>query len=172
MPPFNITTGVRNLLSQWGAITSAASQRLGVSGAWQAVRTALGVTEGHQVQGFASIQDMNTVYGLAVGNREAAAQFSSASPESVVLGNMIGSTPNARSLDVQDAAPLYNVRVPYTYTEGGTTLSDYVTVQVPQSLDSFTVGSLTDLVTTLATTIVTGYGRTTLSFGTPQITAA
>jgi hypothetical protein len=166
------TPGVRNLLAYWGNIQQAAGGRTGVAGAWDALRTALGVSQGTQIKGFASIQDMNTVYGLAVANRNAAEIFASADPDAAILGTMIGQTPNARELNVQAAAPLYNVRVSYSYTKDGTPEQGWVTVQLPQSLEGFTVGTLTEQVQTLAGVLVTGYGVTTATFGTMQITAA
>ena len=167
-----LTPGVRNLLSYWGSISNAASNSLGVAGAWDALRDALGISQGTSVKGFASIQDMNAVYALAAGNRQAAATFAAAGPDAAITGAMIGATPNSREANLQEAAPLYNVRVSYTYTTTGTPQSDWVTVQLPQSLEGMTVGALTDLVTTLATTIITGYGITTVSYTSLAITAA
>lgn len=172
MPALPPSQGVTNLLAYWGSIQAAASQRLGVAGAWAALRTALNLGPTTAVSGVASLQDMNTVYGLAVGNRSAGEAFAAATPDAAIDASMIGSTPNARAASVAEASPLYNIRTQYSYTTTGETKSDWVTVQVPQSLTGFTVGDLQAMVETLASAIITSYGITTVAFTGLAISAA
>jgi hypothetical protein len=175
MAGLTLTPGVRTLLGFWGSIQAAANAPVGTRGvaaAWNALRTALNLGPTTAVTGVATLQDMNQVYGLAVSNRTAFQAFSEATPDSAVTAAMIGSTPNARSASVSEASPLYNVRVPYTYTTGTETVSDWVTVQIPSSLTGYSAGDLTDLVTTLAAAIITSYGVTTVTFTDLQISAA
>ena len=95
----------------------------------------------------ATITDMNSLYGLAVGNRNAMDNFNAATPQSAITGDMIGLTPNSRTLAARNAAPGYNVRVNYSYLFGGDFFTDWITVQYPVSID----GTKTAFLGTLAT---------------------
>jgi hypothetical protein len=142
-----LTEGMQSLLKLWGSIQAAAGTRLGVSGAWAAVKEA-GYLSG-PTGGGATIQDMNALYGLAVSGRNAATVLNSAGPGSVITSTMIGLTPNARTLAARNASPAYNIRINYSYMFAGEFDTDFITVQAPYQLDMTTTALLSTLSTIL-----------------------
>lgn len=171
MAALTLTAGIKSLLGQWGSINAAASQRLGVSGAWSAVKEGMGLTPTQTAVGVATIADMNAVYGLAAGNRNAMETLGAAADSASITAEMVGLTPNARSLSARNAAPAHNVRIAFTHTVTGTMQTDWATIQLAGSLDSYTKGSLLDYLSTVAGTLVTAYGWTTVTMTTVSINA-
>ncbi|MGH9092314.1 MAG: hypothetical protein ACRDZR_13205 [Acidimicrobiales bacterium] len=171
MPGLTLTQGMRNLMAHWGSINAAAATRLGVAGAWAALRTALGVREGTSVRGVGTIQDMNALYGLAAANRQAMENLMGAAPGAAITAEMIGLTPSSRTLAAMAAFPSTDFRIAWSGIDTvGEAQSGWVTVNVPGPLTGFTVTSLMTLLTTTASQLLTATSppntASTYTFGT------
>lgn len=163
-----LSTGARSLLTYWGSIQSAATGRLGVAGAWQAVKDAGLYTT--VLAAAPNIQDMNVVYGMAVRNRTAAETLAAATMGEAISAGMIGLEPNARTPSAMNAAPAWNVRVNIAYTRNGEAGTHFYTVQYSGNLPP-TVTSLTADMQVQAAAHGAKYGFTVTTISTMSITA-
>lgn len=145
---------MKELSRYWGSIVSAARGRLGVAGAWTAVKT-FGYTR-TEVTVPATIQDMNALYGIAVDNREAASRLMALTTTQEITSEHIGLTVNARTLEARNAAPAYYARLQYTSTLTGEQVTTWLTVDLPYQITA-TKGTFMSSLTTLTTAIMGTY---------------
>lgn len=165
MPWTTLTAGMRSLLKYWGSIQTAAATRTGVAGAWAAVKEgAAAVTA--EIEG-ASIFDMNALYGLAAGNRNAADRFMAAGTDQVFDPAWVGTTPSARTPAARFLSPTIRARVNYTYlTETGELVNAWGTTVIEAP------GTLTkeQLIATIEATLTAVLATTTPTRTTPRST--
>lgn len=164
------TPQVRTLATFWGSIVSAASQRAGVAGAWQAVKDAGGTFATAEAK--PGIQAMNTLYGLAVSNRNSMETLNAADPSAILTGEMIGRTLAQRTSVVAAAAPEYVIRLQLFGTDAtGNETEQWLSITTVHTLPT-TVGTLFTMLDVQVAAAGVGYGITTVNYSTVSIQAA
>lgn len=135
--------GQRKLLALWGPISGAVLARADTATLWATIRDA---AARYGVPSLSvSIQDVNAVRSLAVGNRAAMERLQRAAPSDMVTGAMIGQTPLSRSLSDQARAPEFIVRYLHEYEVNGVSETHYMSSIVTGSLTGTTLDSLLNL---------------------------
>lgn len=142
MPDLN--PGARKALSlYWGAIHTAATQRLSTAETWQAIRDSA-TAQGLSSPGV-SAAAVSVIRGYAGRMARATEAFGKADLGYQVTQDMIATPPWARPLAVQNAAPQYHVTYQRQALDlNGNLTTSWSTLKVSQA-DLTTVGDLTNL---------------------------
>lgn len=114
----------RYALAFFGAARGAVAQRVNTAGFYQALRDA-GATIGTNAGGL-SFQDVNSLRSAAAQVRNAQATFDRAPSEYAIDATMIGRVPYGRSLDEQNAQPMFTIGINlHTMSTEGEVTTDY-----------------------------------------------
>lgn len=121
----DFTPGMAALSQAFGSIQRAARTKLGVAGAWAAVKLneAQTGTSWHP----ATIQDMNRMYSLAAGLRNAAAVFAAAEDTQPIPAAAVAPSWYSRSLSQFSLSPSYDIRYQVHYLDNGVEASSWLT---------------------------------------------
>lgn len=104
----DLTPGEQRLLAFWGPLHEAASQRLTTAETWSLLHNYAVDKFGKPLTGV-SITDLNTVRGMVVERRNAAANFAAASPGDVIDARMIATAPWSAPLNERNRRPAWEV---------------------------------------------------------------
>ena len=140
MPATDWSPSQRKLLGLWGPISGAVLARADTATLWRTIRDAAaryGVSSLN-----VTIQDVNAVRSLAVGNRAAMERLQRAAPSDGIIGAMIGQTPLARSLSDQARSPEFIVRYLHAYEVNGVQETHYMSSIITGDLQGVTKDSL------------------------------
>lgn len=152
----------------WGVVEGAARQGLGTAAIWDAIRehaAALGL-ESPGV----TAQDVSRLRGQAGGIIRAENALGRAPAQQGIGAEMIATPWFGRTLDRQNAMPVYQARFEHTVLRDGVEVTEWRTVTFRGALPA-TVGALADAVDLDAAQMADNYGVEHLGVGTISLMA-
>ena len=164
----DLTPGMQALSQAFGIIQQAAAQKLGVGGAWAAIKAneQLTGTSWHP----ASIFDMNAMYSMAAGLRNAVTAFAASPDTQPIPSAAVATSWYSRSLSQFSLSPSYDIRYQVSYMENGQLATQWLTYTRDMLLPT-TKSALIASIEEHAVSTLNNYDQSFLGVGNVEITA-
>lgn len=121
----NLTPEERRATQYWGSIEGVTRAGGSVTDLWRGINEQAAAL-GYDTAGISAI-DVNRLRSLAVSNRNAERSLDRLGPDDLITGDAIGQAPWARSLNEQNAVPMWSVRFEHIVIVDGEEVTQYRT---------------------------------------------